>query len=145
VQVFAVSGTAAQSIAEALGHTTITHRSETTSAGAQYRGLEMVGSRSDGTNVGHAEHSRHLMTAEEISRLSPEDSILLVRGHRPVRARRLRYYRHPAFQGRYDRNPLHLGPQGAWEETAAGERLVTALSARHAALDRLLKEMARQE
>src|SRR3546814_8823877 len=76
---------------------TIMRRAEAASAGSQHRGLDVVGSRSDGTNVSHAESNRHLMTAEEIGRLRKDQSILLVRGHRPVMARRVRYFPHPSF------------------------------------------------
>jgi type IV secretion system protein VirD4 len=124
IQVFTVSGTAAKGVAEALGETTIMRRSEAATASSQHRGLDVVGSRSDGTNVSHGEHNRQLMTAEEITRLGREESILLVRGHRPVRARRVKYYEHPAFRGLFDRNPLHQGPQGTWQESPAGARVM---------------------
>jgi|GEM_PF-939856 len=134
IQVFTVSGTAAKSVAEALGEMTIMRRSEAATAGSQHRGLDVVGSRSDGTNVSHGEHNRHLMTAEEITRLGREESILLVRGHRPVRARRVKYYEHPALSGLFDRNPLHQGPQGVWEESEGGRRVLDAMAEERSAL-----------
>jgi len=134
IQVFTVSGTAAKGVAEALGEMTIMRRSEAASAGSQHRGLDVVGSRTDGTNVSHSEANRTLMTAEEVNRLSREESILLVRGFRPVRARRVRYYDHPGFHGLFDRNPLHDGPQGTWDESEPGAAVVRALSRRRLTL-----------
>ncbi len=123
-----------QGVAEALGDTTIMRRSEAASSGSQHRGLDVIGHRSDGINVSHGEHNRLLMTPDEISRLGHDQSILLVRGHPPVRARRVRYHDHDAFQGRFDRNPLHTGQQGTWDETAEGVVVRGALADRHAAI-----------
>lgn len=139
VQVFTVTGTAAKGVAEQLGEMTIMRRSEAASAGSQHRGLDVVGSRSDGTNVSHAESNRHLMTAEEIGRLRKDQSILLVRGHRPVMARRVRYFQHPSFAGWFDRNPLHDGAQETWEESPQGQSILAALRRRSVAFRQFLE------
>lgn len=50
--------------------------------------------------VSRQETSRPLLTPGEIMQLSPSDAIVMISGMHPVRARKVRYYEDPQFQGR---------------------------------------------
>jgi type IV secretion system protein VirD4 len=50
--------------------------------------------------VSRQETSRPLLTPGEVMQLSPNEAIVMVSGLRPVRARKVRYYEDPQFQGR---------------------------------------------
>ena len=51
------------------------------------------------------EDSRPLLRPEELRRLHPDRSILLVRPYQPIAATKIRYYRDEHFSGRWDKNP----------------------------------------
>ena len=50
--------------------------------------------------VSRQETSRPLLTPGEVMQLSPNEAIVMVSGLHPVRARKVRYYEDPQFQGR---------------------------------------------
>ena len=53
---------------------------------------------------------RELMTTDELTRLPEDEAILLVRGLRPVRAKRIKWYRHVELWRRMQTPPLSLQP-----------------------------------
>ena len=59
--------------------------------------------------VSRQETSRPLLTPGEVMQLSPNEAIVMVSGLRPVRARKVRYYEDPQFQGRI-LNPPRAAP-----------------------------------
>jgi len=57
--------------------------------------------------VSRQETARALMTPGEIMQLPPDDEIVMVSGHAPVRAQKLRYYDDPPFKRRVVPPPSH--------------------------------------
>lgn len=55
--------------------------------------------------VSRQETSRPLLTPGEVMQLSPNEAIVMISGMRPVRARKVRYYEDPQFQGRILKPP----------------------------------------
>lgn len=63
--------------------------------------------------VSRQETARPLLTPGEVMQLSPDEQIVLVSGHAPIRARKLRYYRDRNFTARLAPAPvLAQGPYG---------------------------------
>ena len=50
--------------------------------------------------VSRQETARQLLTPGEVMQLPPDDEIVMVSGHPPVRARKIRFYSDPNFRGR---------------------------------------------
>ena len=50
--------------------------------------------------VSRQETSRPLLTPGEVMQLSPNEAVVMISGLHPVRARKVRYYEDPRFQGR---------------------------------------------
>ena len=67
-------------------------------------------SHSDGGGIGKGSNSissqaRDLMTPDEVARMSTEEEIVFVAGHKPIKGGKLRYYLEPWFINRVNDNP----------------------------------------
>ncbi len=94
----------ARYLSGALGQQTI--RFETDSVSVAHGGF----GKPDSTSSGTGEHfqGRSLLTPDEIMRLGPTRSIVLIAGEPPWLLDRLNYLTDPAYAGRFDPNPMHL-------------------------------------
>lgn len=80
-------------------------RSANRSAGGKHGGR----SRS----LSYREQGRPLLSPDEIRRLGADEQLLYVKGHAPIRARKVRYYRHPELRMRAAPNPyVHESARG---------------------------------
>jgi type IV secretion system protein VirD4 len=68
--------------------------------------------------VSRQETARQLLTPGEVMQLPPDDEIVMVSGHPPVRAKKLRYYADRTFSGRV-LAPLPLAASGYADRPAA--------------------------
>ena len=82
-------GATAKAISESLGKYTISTVSHSSGNNGWFSG-------SDSTSA----TSRDLMTPDEVSRMSPEEEIVFVAGHKPIHGKKLRYYLFPWFTKR---------------------------------------------
>jgi type IV secretion system protein VirD4 len=102
-------GTADEHTAEYLsqmtGQATVRAENEGTTSGTSY-GLQVPGFQRSGSR-GRSETGRALYLPDEVRRMPLEEQLLFVKGHDPVRARKLRYFEDAEFAGLYDLNPLH--------------------------------------
>lgn len=82
-------GATAKAISESLGKHTISTTSHSTGSGGWFSG-------SDSTSF----TGRELMTPDEVSRMSPEEELVFIAGHKPIHGKKLRYYLFPWFTKR---------------------------------------------
>lgn len=82
-------GATAKAISEALGKYTISTVSHSSGSSGWLSGSDSTSST-----------SRDLMTPDEVSRMSPEEEIVFVAGHKPIHGKKLRYYLFPWFKER---------------------------------------------
>lgn len=100
----------AKRISDLLGTATATKKTESLSG---KRGSFSLENKSES----EVEYARELMTPGEVMQLPPDESIVLVAGQYPIRAKKVRYYQDPHFQ-RYcpqwnaKFQPLELGGVG---------------------------------
>ena len=78
-------------------------------------------SHSDGGGLGKGSNSissqaRELMTPDEVARMSTEEELVFVAGHKPIRGGKLRYYLEPWFTSRL-KDPPKLSDQATRIET----------------------------
>jgi type IV secretion system protein VirD4 len=90
-------------LSEMLGTTTVRTTAASHSVGAPRGFLGRADCR-DGWTI--SEHARPLLSPDEVRRLDPGTSLLLMPGSDPVRAARLDYRRDREFAGLFDANPL---------------------------------------
>jgi type IV secretion system protein VirD4 len=90
-------------LSKMLGETTILVGSDNRSAGVS-RGHH--GQRQDGVAQTTSERGRRLLLPDEVLRLASTDELLFIRGHAPVRARKLSYLADADFAGLADANPM---------------------------------------
>lgn len=88
-------GATAKAISEALGKKTISTVSHS-DGGGWLKGSDSTSST-----------ARDLMTPDEVSRLSSEEEIVFLAGHKPIRGKKLRYYLFPWFTKRILPEPLY--------------------------------------
>ena len=82
-------GATAKAISESLGKHTITTTSHSSGSNGWFSG-------SDSTSF----TGRELMTPDEVARMSPEEEIVFIAGHKPIHGKKLRYYLFPWFTKR---------------------------------------------
>ncbi len=68
--------------------------------------------------VSRQETARPLLTPGEVMQLPPDDAVVMVSGHPPIRAKKLRYYRDANFQQRVLRPTV----SGGWSDTPMRRR-----------------------
>jgi type IV secretion system protein VirD4 len=95
----------AEYLSKMTGETTVLVESENRSAGVS-RGRH--GHRQEGAALTVAEKGRRLLLPDEILRLPVGEELLFVRGHSPVRARRLDYLVDAELAVLADANPMHV-------------------------------------
>jgi type IV secretion system protein VirD4 len=103
-------------LSEMLGTTTVRTMTTARSVGAPRRFFDRADCRDSWTA---AEHSRPLLSPDEVRRLEASTSLLVMPGTDPVRATRLDYRRDREFVGLFDENPMEVrrdpgaGPSGS--------------------------------
>lgn len=115
----------AKHLSERIGDATILVESENLSAGISH-GRTSARNQSAAQTV--SEKGRRLLTADEVMRLPADQQLLLVRGRRPIRARKLNYLMDPEFAGLAAENPLYGSSYAA--STSAGQPTVATVPAR---------------
>jgi len=95
----------ARYISDAIGQQTISF--ETISRSYQ----EGRGFQPGTHSSGRGEHlqGRPLLTPDEVMRLGPKRPIVMIAGEPPWLLNRINYLADPAYAGRFDPNPMHLG------------------------------------
>ena len=68
-----------------------------TTGKSRSRGKSRLSGRSEGASM--SEHGRPLVMPDELRLMDEAEQLLLVRGHRPVRCRKLRFYEDAEFEG----------------------------------------------
>ncbi len=96
----------AEELSKRVGETTILVQSENRSHGYSRGKMDNV---QEGSSETTSETRRRLMTPDEILRMKPEDELqlLFLKGNDPILAKRIVYFRDPAYAGEYDPNPEH--------------------------------------
>jgi type IV secretion system protein VirD4 len=109
----------ANDLAMAIGHTTVA----TTNTGHSQASSDLLRHQQQ---VGASEGQRYLIDPAELQRLGANTTLLIPRGAPPFKTRKLLYYKHRAFKGRFD----------AWRAAAPASGLdLDALTARFGATD----------
>jgi type IV secretory pathway TraG/TraD family ATPase VirD4 len=100
-----VQSDTARYISDAIGQQTISF--ETTSRSYQ----EGRGFQPGTQSSGRGEHlqGRPLLTPDEVMRLGPKRPVVMIAGEPPYLLDRIDYFAGPAYAGRFDPNPMHLG------------------------------------
>jgi type IV secretory pathway TraG/TraD family ATPase VirD4 len=88
-------------ISDALGQFTIRYRTTSQSS--------PTGFKPGGGSAGSGEHlqGRSLLTPDEVMRLGPTRSIVMISGEAPYLLDRLDYLTDAPYVGRFDQNPMH--------------------------------------
>ncbi|SCA58144.1 membrane hypothetical protein [Candidatus Terasakiella magnetica] len=107
-QYFGITPGNATRVADLIGKTTIVDRTTTKGAGDSQQMDRIAGtwSSNQGESITHKE--RHLITADELRTLSMDQIIIQTVGQPPLRAKRVKYYEHPHFTGKFDPNPYQF-------------------------------------
>jgi type IV secretion system protein VirD4 len=101
-QVFGVSDQrTAEYVSRSLGQKTVETFRESQSVSRRKNSF----SSNENWSVG--ETGRALLRPEEVRQLGDNEQLLLVRESGPIKARKLRYWEEPEFDGRWDPNPLY--------------------------------------
>ena len=93
------SGSTAKAISETLGKKTIKSISHSDGGGGFGKGSNSISSQ-----------ARELMTADEVAKMSTENELVFVAGHKPILGNKLRYYLYDWFKKRVLPTPLLSDP-----------------------------------
>lgn len=104
-QYFGVTANNAKRTADLIGETTVVDRSITKGAGDSYQLTQIAGTTSDNKGESRQHRSRHLITADELKTMPEDEIIIQAIRQPPLRAKRVKYYEHPHFAGKFDPNP----------------------------------------
>lgn len=89
------------------GKTTVLNKTISSNKGDSRQKMQVFGGKvSQGVSESVQETAADLIQVNEIRELPADDQFIFIHGQKPIRCKKIRYFEHPFFVGKFDPNPV---------------------------------------